>query len=464
MERPRREPAPGNGAARARRGAAVLAPALRCVLLVPGGGPALRTPLFGLLPVERTVLAFLRAGVREFVLAGDAVRATALSGVLRGGRCRDARVRVAPRRGPWLPDARFLVARADTHYDRRLVSRFVESAAAGCGPAAAVDLRPEALAAHDGAARVQLFGHETGEDGAAPAPTLRRVGRGLVGADGVLAGLLLGTQGLLRAGDAAEREPDEAAGADSLDTAVAALARREPVAVFPVAELWQEIANTEDVAIARRKVLAGAVGIADGVVARHLNRRISQRITARLLARDVKPWQMSLAVFGMSLAAGLAFAVGHAGTGGILAQCASVLDSVDGELARIRYQDSPFGGVYDALLDRIGDAVVIGGMTLYAWLAGSGHLVVALGFAAVAGSSLSMLVKEKYGTQFARPWADEREGAARWLLLGRDGRLFLALVAGVTGHVEAVLAYLAVGTHVHAGLRILRIREEALGS
>ena len=100
-------------------------------------------------------------------------------------------------------------------------------------------------------------------------------------------------------------------------------------------------------------------------------------------------------------------------------------------------------------------------MTLYAWLMGSGNAVVALGFAAVAGSSLSMLVKEKYGTQFARGWAEERDGRWRWLLLGRDGLLFLSLVAGLTGYVEAVLAYLALGTHVHAGVRILRIRSEA---
>ena len=36
-----------------------------------------------------------------------------------------------------------------------------------------------------------------------------------------------------------------------------------------------------------------------------------------------------------------------------------------------------------------------------------------------------------------------------------------ALVAGLTGYVEAVLGYLAVGTHVHAGLRMYRIRSEA---
>jgi CDP-L-myo-inositol myo-inositolphosphotransferase len=209
-------------------------------------------------------------------------------------------------------------------------------------------------------------------------------------------------------------------------------------------------------------VLAGAVGVSDGLVARHLNRPISLRITERLLARSVSPWQVSLASFGMTLAAGLAFAIGHATTGGLMAQAAAVMDGVDGELARVRYQDSPFGGVYDAILDRIGEAALIGGMTLYAWLMGAGSLAVALGFAAVAGSSLSMLVREKYGTQYRRPWPLEREGRLRWLLLGRDGRLFLTCLAGITGQVELVLAYIAVGTHVHAGARIARIRGEAV--
>jgi CDP-L-myo-inositol myo-inositolphosphotransferase len=255
----------------------------------------------------------------------------------------------------------------------------------------------------------------------------------------------------------------------SIEAALTQLAGREPVATWAVAELWQAVrpgpgAHELDVALARRKVLGGAVGVADGVIARHLNRPLSRRITERLLSRDVKPWQISFASFAAVLGAGASFAVGHATTGGLMAQLASVLDGVDGELARVRYQDSPFGGVYDALLDRIGDAALIGGMTLYAWLMGAGHSAVALGFAAVAGSSLSMLVKEKYGTQFRRPWHLEREGRWNWLLLGRDGRLFLTLLAGLTGYVEAVLAYLAVGTHLHAGARIYRIRAEASAS
>jgi CDP-L-myo-inositol myo-inositolphosphotransferase len=396
--------------------------------------------------VERTVLAFLRAGVREFLVTGDPDAAKWVCDTLRDGPCRRARVRAVEELASALSAGEpVFLARSDCHYDRRLIARFVDETRSQAETRIAVDFREDALAAHDGAPRVLLW--PGGE-------SLRMCGEGLVGADAVLSGLAFVTPTFARVFDETPRNERRLAYALTL------LARREPVAPWSVAELWQEVRTEGDVALARRKVLAGAVGVSDGIVSRHLNRPISRRITERLLSSPIKPWQISVASFLGTLAAGLSFAMGHGLTGGLLAQSASVLDGVDGELARIRYQDSPFGGVYDAILDRVGEAVLIGGMTLWAWAMGSGQSAIALGFAAVAGSSLSMLVKEKYGTQFHRRYADEREGRARWLLLGRDGRLFLALVAGATGYVEAVLAYLAVGTHFQAGVRVYRIRAE----
>ena len=418
------------------------------------------TALFGLHPAERTGLALLRAGVRELIVTGDPIASRWVAETLRTGRCRGARVREIPleRLSALLDgDEACLAARSDYLFDRRLIARFADETEGALATVVAVDFRRDALASQQGAPRV-LGWHAA--PGLGPGEGVSKAGQGLRAPDGVLVGLARVTASFARA---LEEAPPEAR---SLENALSLLARREPVATWSAAELWQAVRSepfvqADDVALARRKVLAGAVGVADGVIARHLNRPLSRRITERLLSRDVAPWQISLASFLATLAAGFSFAMGHATTGGLVAQFASVLDGVDGEVARIRYQDSPFGGVYDALLDRIGDAALIGGMTLYAWLMGAGNSAVALGFAAVAGSSLSMLVKEKYGTQFARRWADERDGRWRWLLLGRDGRLFLSLVAGLTGYVEAVLAYLALGTHVHAGVRIFRIRSEA---
>jgi CDP-L-myo-inositol myo-inositolphosphotransferase len=415
----------------------------RCVLFLPprSGTPA---PIFGLEAAERTVLAFARAGVLEFVLIGDGEVAAHAAARLRAGPCARVGARVVASGAVLAGEEPCFLARGDVYCDRRLVWRFVDELAEAADTCVAVDRRPEPRR-HPEALLARLH----------PGGGLRCAGRGLVAADAALPGLALATPSLLRR--LAEAGGDERA----FERALSGLAEREPVATFDVEEPWQPLVLPADLSAARRKLLAGAVALGDGLVARHLNRRLSRRITARLVSRDVKPWQVSLASFLLTMSGGASFAIGHAATGGVLAQLASVLDCVDGEIARIRYQDSPFGGVYDALLDRVGDAAVVGGMTLYAWLMGAGHSAVALGFAALAGSSLSMLVKERYGTQFRRPYHVEREGKWSWLLLGRDGRLFLALVAGLTGQVEAVLGYLAVGTHLHAGLRVLRIRAEA---
>lgn len=425
-----------------------------CVLWAERPPGAECSPIFGLAPAERTALAFARVGIRRFALAGHPEAVAALAQLLEAGPCRRLTIRRTDSLASLARDGPVLLARADCHYDRQLIARFVAETAGAAEAVLAVDFRPEARASEGVPARgtglpqVTVWSPE-------PQARIQRVGRALVGADGVWTGLALVTSGFARA---AGTNPDpERAWLAGLGTLLA----REPVASWAVLERWQPVRAPEDLPRARREVLAGSVRVGDGLVARHLNRPISLRITERLLARPVKPWQVSVASFAATLAAGLSFAIGHATTGGLLAQCASVLDGVDGELARVRYQDSAFGGLYDALLDRVGEAAIIGGMTVYAWLMGAGVWIVALGFAALAGNSLSMLVKEKYGTQFQRPWSVEREGRWRWLLLGRDGRLFLTLIAGVTGHVELVLAYLALGTHVHAGARIARVRAEA---
>lgn len=419
----------------------------RCVVIATGSGPAQRTPIFTLQPLERTVLAFMRAGVREFLVTGDPDEARRVYALLQEGPCRRARVRAVENLAGALGSGETVfVASSDVHLDRRLVARFVQDTRFEAGARVAVDYREDALASHAGASRVAFW--PGGE-------TLRMCAESLVGADAVLTGLALVTAGFAQA--LTEETPDKR----SLPRALTALARREPVKPWSVGEFWQEVRSDADVAMARRKVLGGAVGLSDGVIARHINRPISRRITERLISRNVKPWHISVASFLGTVGAGASFAMGHGLTGGLLAQSASVLDGVDGEIARIRYQDSPFGGLYDAILDRVGETALIGGMTLWAWALGAGASAIALGFAAVAGNSLSMLVKEKYGTQFQRRYAEESEGRTRWLLLGRDGRLFLALIAGATGHVEAVLAYLAVGTHLQAGVRVYRIRAEA---
>src|SRR5205085_7074638 len=104
----------------------------------------------------------------------------------------------------------------------------------------------------------------------------------------------------------------------------------------------------------------------DGLVSRYLNRPLS-RPMARVLARTaVAPNAVTL--FTLALAGGVAaiLCLGWNILGGIGVQAVSVIDGVDGELARLRNRATRFGGVLDAVTDRYDDAAMLGGMAIYA--------------------------------------------------------------------------------------------------
>ena len=51
--------------------------------------------------------------------------------------------------------------------------------------------------------------------------------------------------------------------------------------------------------------------------------------------------------------------------GGLLAQLASVVDGCDGEVARLKFHESAYGGWFGAVLDRYADAFLLLGLTWY---------------------------------------------------------------------------------------------------
>jgi len=62
---------------------------------------------------------------------------------------------------------------------------------------------------------------------------------------------------------------------------------------------------------------------------------------------------------------------------GLTAQLASIIDGVDGKIARLKLMETKFGAYFDAILDRYADAFIILGMTYSQFRVhsglGSGH-------------------------------------------------------------------------------------------
>lgn len=109
---------------------------------------------------------------------------------------------------------------------------------------------------------------------------------------------------------------------------------------------------------ATRRILQATAKPTDGVISRWLNRPVSQRISAALLllVPGIRPWHMTLVVAAVACAMLAALLTGGpAGLvwGAVLFHVASVLDGVDGELARATYRSSPAGAALDTRVDML---------------------------------------------------------------------------------------------------------------
>jgi phosphatidylglycerophosphate synthase len=108
-------------------------------------------------------------------------------------------------------------------------------------------------------------------------------------------------------------------------------------------------------AAAARRVIRATAKSSDGLVSRLINRPISQALSALLLRLPgIRPWHMTLATAATGAAMFLAFLFGgHKALieGGLLFQAASVLDGVDGEIARASYRSSMRGAMLDTAVD-----------------------------------------------------------------------------------------------------------------
>jgi phosphatidylglycerophosphate synthase len=213
----------------------------------------------------------------------------------------------------------------------------------------------------------------------------------------------------------------------------------------------------------------------EGPVDALINWRFSMRLT-RVLARRslaVTPNHVTLIAIAVGLVAGwLASRGGYAmmAVAGVLLEINSILDSCDGELARLRFQYSRLGQWLDNLSDDVVDNVF-----LIAVGAGLGGVWSWLGLAAAAGrllvavtTYLSVYRRTGTGDVFAFRWWFESDKATAddvydprspvtWLRSfgRRDTYVFVWMIALVAGFGPWVVGHGLVIAAVNIGLLIL---------
>lgn len=245
-----------------------------------------------------------------------------------------------------------------------------------------------------------------------------------------------------------------ARGDRSLAGAVTELARRTPLEAVPLPQWtwWQDVDTPEDLRRASRRLRASLTKWTDGPVSRLLNRPISTRVSMGLAHLPLHPDVVSLVAFLVAAVGAWALAVGMGIAGALLVHASSVLDGVDGEIARLRLRAGPRGALLDGVLDRLGDVLVLAALGL--WAIGDGtdpEAVMLLAVAATAGSMLSMASKDRIAALGLPPPPERWIG---WLMGGRDARLLIVTVCALLGAPAAALAAITVTTTLSLAARL----------
>lgn len=202
----------------------------------------------------------------------------------------------------------------------------------------------------------------------------------------------------------------------------------------------------------------------DGLVSRWLNRPISQRITWLVLAiPGIRPLHVTL--FNALLAVPmllclLSFSPAGLIVGAILYQAASVLDGVDGEMARATWRTSAEGAALDSLIDMSLNVLFVLGLTIHlavrdqdaiGWIGGLAIVQMIAGNALIARRMRAQ--GRPLGFDYYKRRGGLRGGAfdlayqAVQVLTGRDCFAFLFMALTIIGlERTALMIFAGVGT------------------
>jgi len=232
-------------------------------------------------------------------------------------------------------------------------------------------------------------------------------------------------------------------GDSSLSGGIRVLASKGKAKTFDIKDdYWIDVDDEKTFKKAENKLLDTLKKTSDGTISRYLNRPISTMITRRLLRTNITPNHVSVFSFILAMLGSLFFFLGgyiNLVTGGILAQVSSVIDGCDGEIARLKFQVTEFGGWFDAVLDRYADAFLLLGLTYFVYFTNTNFLALFIGFLAIIGAFMNSYTADKYDGLMKR-----KLGPGKYYFrMGRDVRMFIIFLGAVLNQPLLTLVLIA---------------------
>ncbi len=217
----------------------------------------------------------------------------------------------------------------------------------------------------------------------------------------------------------------------------------------------------------------------DGLVSRHLNRRLSGLVTRALVLTPIGPNHVTLLTLALGLGAAVVLSLGTESgfvAGTLLYQLSSALDGCDGEIARLKFLSSRFGEWADSAADHVSNLAFATGVSLGLqrrsggdplWLALGGFIVLA--YLLIASSAFARMRGLRdaghlndFGSSLHRtlPAGSHRARVFRTLvaIARRDFYALLFFVLALLGAPESIPFLLALGAAGHVPVLLVRPR------
>jgi len=393
--------------------------------------------LLGLSLIERVILTAKQAGINEFIIVVGYLGEKIKEKLGDGGKYK-AKITYVQNE-EWdkgngvsvlkakdlLKKERFFLLMSDHVFDVKILKELKREKLKEDESILVVDKAPRKYIDLEDATKVIIRGNY-----------IQDIGKEIKDYNGVDCGIFLLSPLIFEALEESIKANDE-----TLSGGIRILAKSGKMKAFDVkGQFWMDIDTKKNIVEAEKNLCESLKKPTDGPISKYLNRVISTRLSRILAKTDIKPNLISFFSFFLSLLSAFFFSFGsyfHIVTAAVLAQFSSIIDGCDGEIARLKFQQTEYGAWFDAVLDRYADALIILGMT-YGWWALHGEIGVwIIGFIALIGGFMNSYTAIKYDTIF-------KESGKIKIRFGRDVRMFLIMIGALFNQVYYVLLILGI--------------------
>lgn len=219
---------------------------------------------------------------------------------------------------------------------------------------------------------------------------------------------------------------------------------------------WSDCDTYADIKFAEKKLLRNLSKPADGIVSKKFNRKISGFLTSFLVKTPITPNMIS---FFIPILAVISFFILSQGTqmsfiiGGLMVQFLSIVDGCDGEISRLKFQKSVFGGWLDPILDRYVDMFLIAGMA-YGYLSATGNdLILLMAVMVIFADVLQDYMSAKFFMTTGKKLRSKLDFPFK-----RDMRMLILAIGAITGQVLISFLIFTVLVNLKVALKIISVK------